>query len=83
MRRQGIKPTVEKPPDTYLEYKIKTNVVFCTTTELSTTKGGRIYSYLCGCFPIKSSRVNKYIYAMYVYYCNTIMTTTTKNISDK
>ena len=42
MKRQGIQPTNEKPPDTYLWDKIKTNVAFCTTVDPSTTKGGNI-----------------------------------------
>ena len=51
MRRQGLQPTKEKPPDTYLKDKIKTNVVYCTIVDPSTTKGGNIYSDLCGRFP--------------------------------
>ena len=37
-RRQRLQSTREKPPDTDLEDKIKTNVVFGTTVEPSTTK---------------------------------------------
>ena len=51
--------------------------------EPSTTKEGKIYSDLCGRFPTTSSRGNNYIYVMYVYDCNTILTTATKNIRDK
>ena len=50
---------------------------------LNTTKEGSIYSDLCGCFSITSIRGNKNIYIMYVYYCNYILTTEMKNISDK
>ena len=35
---QGLQLTKEKHPGTDLEEKIKTNVVFCTTVEPSTTK---------------------------------------------
>ena len=66
-RRQGLKSTKEKPPDTDLEYNIKTNVVYCTTVDPSTTKEGNIYLDLCGRFPTASRRGNKYIYVMYVY----------------
>ena len=83
MRRKGIQSTKEKPPDTDLEDKIKTNVVFCTTIDPSTTKEGGIYSDLCGRLPTTSSRGNKYIYVMYVYDCNYILTIYTKNRSDK
>ena len=31
MIRQGLKSTIDKPQDTDLEDKSKTNVVFCTT----------------------------------------------------
>ena len=41
MRRQGLQSTREKPPDTDLEYKSKSNVVFCTTVDPSTTKEGK------------------------------------------
>ena len=42
MRRQGLKSTKDKPPLIDLEEKIKTNVVYCTTMEPSTTKEGKI-----------------------------------------
>ena len=38
---------------------------------------------MCGCFPTTSIRGNKYIYVMYVYDCNYILTTSMKNRSDK
>ena len=38
IRRQGLKLTKEKPPDTDLEYNITTDVVYCTTMEPSTNK---------------------------------------------
>ena len=82
MRRQGLKSTKDKPTDTNLEENIETNVVYCTTVEPSTTKEGKIYSDLCGLFPTTSCR-KKYIYVMYVYDCNTILTTATKNRSYK
>ena len=82
-RRQGLQSTRDKTPDTNLEDKSKTNAVFCTTVDPSTTKEGGIYSDLCGRFPTTSSRGNKYIYVMYVYDCNTIPTTAMNNISDK
>ena len=49
----------------------------------STTKEGGIYHDLCGQFPITSSSGNKYIYVMYVYGCNVILTVAMKNRSDK
>ena len=82
-RRQGLQSTKEKPPDTYMEDKIKTNVVYFTTVEPSTTKEGRICSELCGRFPTTSSRGNIYINLMYVYDCNAILTTSINNRSDK
>ena len=83
IRRQGLKLTKEKPPDTDLEDKIKTNVVYCTDVEPRKTKEGKIYSDLCGRFPITSRRGNKYIYAMYLYDCNAILTTAMNNINDR
>ena len=75
MRRQGLNSTREKPLDTDLEDKSKTNVVFCTTVDPSITKEGKFYSDICRRFPTTSSRGNKYICIMYVYYCNSILTT--------
>ena len=51
--------------------------------EPSTTKEVKIYSDLCGRFPTTSSRGNKYIYAMYVYDCNAILTKAMNNRSYK
>ena len=82
-RRQRIQSTKEKPPDTDLEYQIKTNIVFYTTVYPSTTKEGNIYSDLCGRLPTTSRRGNKYVYVMYVYEFNAILTTSMKNKSDK
>ena len=59
------------------------NVLFCTTVDSSTTKEGKIYSYLCGRFPTTSSWGNKYIYIMYVYDYNAILTIAIKNRIDK
>ena len=42
MRRQGLKSTKDKPPDTDLEEKITVNVVYYTTVEPSTST--QIYS---------------------------------------
>ena len=82
MRRQGLQLTKEKPPDTDLENKIKTNVVYCTTVDPSTTKEGKIYSDLCRSFPTTSIRGNKYIYVIYLYDCNAILTKAMKNRGD-
>ena len=38
IRRHRLQSTKEKPPDTYLKDNIKTNVVYCTTVDPSTTK---------------------------------------------
>ena len=83
IRRQGLQSTKDKPPDTDPEDKIKTNVVFCTTVDSSTTNEGRIYSDLCRRFPKTSSKENKYIYFMYIYYFNAILTADMKNRSYK
>ena len=83
MRRQGLQLTKDKPPYIDLEDKITTNVVYFTTVEPSTTKEGNIYSDLCRRFPTTSSRGIKYIYVMYVYDYNDILTTPMKNRSDK
>ena len=42
IKRQGLQSTKEKPPDTDLEDKITTNVLYFTTVETSTTKEGNI-----------------------------------------
>ena len=75
MRIQGLQLTKDKPPDTDLEDKVKTNLVYCTTVDPSTTKEGKIYSDICRRFPTTSSRGKKYIYVMYVYDCNSILST--------
>ena len=57
--------------------------MFCATVEPITTKERKIYSDICGRFPTNPSKGNKYIYDMYVYDCNTILTTSMKNRIDK
>ena len=49
----------------------------------STTNKGKFYPNLGRRLPITSTKENKYIYVMYVYDCNTILTTVTKNRNDK
>ena len=49
----------------------------------STRKEGKFYSDLCKRFPTTPSRLNKYIYVMYLYYFNSILTTAMKNRSYK
>ena len=49
----------------------------------NTTKEGKIYSDLCRRSPTTSSRGNKYIYVMYMYDFNDILTTELNNRSDK
>ena len=66
MKIQGVKPT-RKTPDTYLEENIKTNLVFCITIKPSVIHEGKIYSELCGRFPIITNKGNRYIYVIYVY----------------
>ena len=83
MRRQRLQSTKDKPPDTDLEEKIKTNVVYCTTVDPSTTKKDRIYSDICGHFLTTSSWGNRYIHVMYVYDFNSILTTEINNSSEK
>ena len=83
MRRQGLQSTKEKPHDTDLEDNTKKNVLYCTTVEPNIDKEGNIYSDLCGSFPINSIRGNKYIYVMYMYDCNAILTTAMNNWGDK
>ena len=82
-RIQWIQLTKEKPPDIDLEDKSTNNLVYCTTVEASTTKEGKIYSDLCGRFPTTSSMGNKYIYVMYVYDFNAILTTAMNKRSKK
>ena len=82
MRRQGLESTKEKPPDTDLEDK-ENNLVYCTNVDSSKNKQGKIYSDICGRFTTTSIRGNKYIYVMYMCGCNSILTTETKNRSDK
>ena len=74
MRIQELQLTKEKPPDTDLKDKIKKNVEYCTTVDPSTKKEGKIYSYVCGNLPNTSRRRNKYIYVMYVYDYDAILT---------
>ena len=57
--------------------------IFCTTVDPSETKEGKIYSDLCRSLLITFKKINKYIYVMYVYDCDDILTTETKNISYK
>ena len=61
----------------------KTNLVVCSTIYPSTTQEWNIYSDLCGIFQIISNKGNRSIYVMYIYYCNAILTTPTKNRSGK
>ena len=56
--------------------------MFTTTVDTITTKEGKSYSHLCGRSPKTSGR-KKYMYVIYVYDCNSILTTETKNRSDK
>ena len=83
MIRQGPQLTRKKPLDTDLEEKHKTNTVYFTNVGPSTMKEGKFYSNLCGHFPITANKVNKYIYLMYVYDCNSILATAMKNRSDR
>ena len=57
--------------------------MYCTTLDPSTTKEGKIYSNLCRSFPTTSIRGHKYIYLIYFYDCNAILTTSMKNRSYK
>ena len=83
MRLQGLKSTRKKTPDTDLDENCKTNVVFNTTMDPSTIKEGGNYSQLCERLSITPNKGNKYIYVIYVCYCNSIMITLMKNRSDK
>ena len=59
IRRKGLQSTINKPPYKHLDDKIKTNFSFCTTVDPSSTNEGKIYSNICGRFPIVSRRGNK------------------------
>ena len=83
MRKQELKPTREKLLDTDMEDKSKKNVFFFTTIDPSTKNEGNVYSDLCRRFPTTSSRGNEYIYIMYEYDCNAILTTAMKNEKNK
>ena len=56
---KGLQSNKEITPDIDLEEKIKTNLFFCTTVDLRTTREGNIYSDICGSFVTTSSRGNK------------------------
>ena len=71
MRRQGLQSTRKK------------NVVLCTTLYQSTTKEENIYSNLCGRLQITTNKGNKYLYVMYIYDYNAILTAALKNRRDK
>ena len=58
-------------------------MVFFTNVDTSMNKEGKIYSNICRRLPTTSRMGNKYIYIMYVYDCNAILTTSMKNRSDK
>ena len=83
IRRQGLHSTREKSPYLDLEDDRKTSVVLCTTVDPSTMKEGKCYADLCGRFPTTSIIGNKCIYVMYIYDYNGILTTYTKNRSEK
>ena len=50
-RRKGMQSNIEKPPDTDLEYKRKTNVAFCTTVDPITTKEGEFTQIYVDYYP--------------------------------
>ena len=79
IRLQVLKSTRNKTPHIDLEDKYKTNAVFYTTVDPSTTKEETFYSDLCRCFPSTPQKVNKYIYINHLYDCNTNITTTVNN----
>ena len=82
MIQQWVQSTRNKPPDTDLEDKCKSNVYFYTTVDPIKTKEGHFWSDLCGRFLIISREGNKYIYVMYLYDFHAILTTTMKKRSD-
>ena len=70
MKRQGFQYTRKKVPYTNLSDNNKTNLVSCVTVDLSNSNEGKLYSDICGRFPIMYNKGNRYIYIMYVYDCN-------------
>ena len=72
-KRQGLKSTKKKTPDTYLEDNYNVNVFFCDTVDPSTTQDGNIYSDLCIRFPIMFNIGNIYIYIVCMCDYNAIL----------
>ena len=67
----------------FAETNLTWEVIWCLLCRPKWIKSTGVYSDLCGRFPTISSRGNKYIYAMYVYDFNAILSTAIKNISYK
>ena len=66
MRIQGIKSTRDKSTYTDLEYKRKTNVVFCTSMDPSKTKEGIFYCGICGQTPPHKSEKQINIHHLFI-----------------
>ena len=66
-RRKGMQSTIEKPPDTDLEDKRKTNVAFCTTVDPITTKEGGFTQIYVDYYPSHQlGEINAYTSCMYM-----------------
>ena len=83
MKIQGVKSIMKKVPYIDLSNNRKNNLVFFVAVDPSDTNKGKISSDICRHFPIISNKVNRYIYVIYVYDLNEILTTPMKKRSDK
>ena len=82
MKRHGVKSTRKKSLDTDLSDNKNTKLVFCFKIDPNDSNYGKIYSDIYRLLPIMPNKGNIYIYVMYVYDCNTILTASMKNRSD-
>ena len=81
MKIIGVKSTRNKALDMDISDNNKTNLVFCVTVDPIEYNQGKIYSNICEHLPNMSNKVNRYIYAIYLYDCNAILTPPMKNRS--
>eukprot|EP00978_Attheya_sp_CCMP212_P021146 scaffold61395_cov46-Attheya_sp.AAC.2 len=82
--RQGIRSTKPRSDDTQspIIQENKTNTVYLAIIDPK-DPSGNIYTDLCGRFPILSAQGNQYIFILYDYDSNAILSRAMKNRSDK
>ena len=83
IKRQGAKSTSNTTPYTDLGDHTKTNLECYVTNDPNVTHEGKLCSDLCALFSIISNKGNRYIYVMYLYDFNSILTAPMNNSSDK